>query len=83
MERVFVARDVHWSPPNVVLRCGNLDDAIVLRRAPRLHAGVSHKRAVLGDARVLLETNRVLIKGARRKVVVDFGDGEAVGGEIE
>ncbi len=60
-----------------------LDDALVLRRAPGLRAGVGDERAVLRDARVFLETNRVLVERARREIVMDFGDGEAVGGEIE
>ena len=60
-----------------------LDDALVLRRAAGLRAGVGDERAVLRDARVLLEADRVLVERARREVVVDLGDGEAVGGEIE
>ena len=55
-----------------------LDDALVLRRAAGLGAGVGDERAVLGDARVLLVTNRVLVERARRQVAVDLGDGEAV-----
>ena len=82
-ERVLVERDVHRPPPDVVLRCGILDDALVLRRAAGLHAGVGDERAVLGDARVLLEADRVLVERARREVVVDLGDGEAVSGEVE
>ena len=78
LEGVLVARDVHRPPPDVVLRGGMLDDALVLRRAAGLRAGVGDERAVLRDARVFLETNRVLVERARREVVVNFGDGEAV-----
>ena len=83
LEGVLVARDVYRPPPDVILRCGILDDALVLRRASGLHAGVGDKRAVLGDARVFFEANRVLVERARRKVVVDFGDGQAMRSEIE
>ena len=83
LEGVRVARDVHRAPPDVVLRVGMLDDALVLGRAAGLGAGVGDERAVLRDARVFLEADRVLVERARREVVVDFGDGEAVGGEVE
>ena len=66
-----------------LLGVGMLDDALVLRRAAGLGAGVGDERAVLRDARVFLETDRVLVERARREVVVDFGDGEAVRGEVE
>jgi hypothetical protein len=60
-----------------------LDHTLVFRRASGLDAGVGDERAVLGDARVFLETNRMLVERARREVVVDGGDGQAVGGKVE
>jgi hypothetical protein len=60
-----------------------LDDALVFWRAPRLRAGVGDQRAVFRDARVLLEADRVFVERTRREVVVNFGDHEAVGGEVE
>ena len=60
-----------------------LDDALVLGRAAGLGAGVGDQRAVLGDARVLLVANGVLVERARREVAVHVGDGDAVGGEVE
>ena len=53
LERVLVERDVHRPPPDLLLRCGILDDAFVLRRTSGLRARVGDQRAVLGDARVL------------------------------
>jgi hypothetical protein len=56
-------------------------DALHLHVEERLR--LEGDAGALGDARVLLETNRVLIERARREVVVDFRDSEAVGGEVE
>ncbi len=44
---------------------------------------VAPSRAVLGDARVFFEANRMLMERVRPEVVVDFCYGDAVGGEIE
>ena len=70
LECAFVARNVYWSPPHVVFRRGMLDHTLVLWRTPCLDAGVSHERAVFRNTRVFLETNRVFIECARRKIVV-------------
>jgi len=78
LERALVARDIYWSPPDIVLRGGMLDHPLILWRTPRLNARVRHKRAVLRDARVFLVTNRVLVERARRKVAVNLGNSEAV-----
>ncbi len=78
LEGVLVERNVHRSPPDVVLGFGVLDDALVLRRAAGLRAGVGDEGAVLRDARILLEANRVLVERAGRKIVVDLGDCETV-----
>ncbi len=51
-----------------------LDHPLVFRRTSGLDAGVGDERAVLGDARVFLETNGVLVERARREVAVDGGD---------
>ena len=82
-EGVLIARDVHRPPPDVALRAGMLDHTLVFRRASGLDAGVGNERAVLRNARVLLEMDRVLVERARMEVVVDGGDGDAVGGEVE
>ena len=82
-KRVLVERDVHRPPPDILLRRGILDHALVLRRPASLHAGVGDKGAVLGDARVFLETNRMLVECARRKVVIHFCDGETMLAEVE
>ena len=78
LERALVARDIHRSPPDVFFGSGMLDHALVLWRTPRLYAGVRNKRAVLGDARVFLVTNRVLVECARREVAVNLGNSETV-----
>ena len=79
LKGALVAGDVDRAPPDVVLRLGMLDHALVFRRASGFRAGVGDERAVFGDARVLLKTNRVLVKRARREIAVNFGDGETVG----
>ena len=83
LEGVRVARDVDRAPPDVVLRVGMLDDALVLRRAAGLRAGVSDERAVLRDARVFLEPDRVLVERTRRQVAVNLAHIEFVGLKIE
>ena len=83
LERVFVERDVDRPPPDVLLRGGMFDDALVFGRAASLHAGVGDKRAVLRNARVFLEANRVLVERAWRKVVMDLRYGQSVGGQVE
>src|SRR4029450_4475427 len=55
-----------------------LDHTLVLWRTPRLDAGVRNERAVLGDARIFIETNRVLVECAGREIAVHVGDGETV-----
>jgi hypothetical protein len=60
-----------------------LNHTFVFWRASGLDAGVGDQRAVLRNAGVFLETNRVLIERARREVVVDGGHGQAVGREVE
>ena len=82
-ESVVIARDIHRSPPDVVLRIGMLDHTLVFRRASGLDTGVGDECAVLRNARVFLETNCVLVERARGEVVVDGGDSEAMGGKIE
>ena len=56
-------------------RFGMLNDTLVFWRASGLDPGVGDERAVLRDTGVFLETNRMLVKRARREVVVDGGDG--------
>ena len=60
-----------------------LDDALVLGRAAGLHAGVGDERAILGDARVFLETDGVFVKRARRQIAVNFGNRKAVISEVK
>ena len=57
---------------------GCLTTRLSLGERPVFDAGVGDQRAVLRDARVLLVADRVLVERARRKVAVNFGDGEAV-----
>ena len=57
-----IQRDVHSPPPNVILRDGILDDALILRRAAGLQAGVCDERAVLRYACVLLVADRMFVK---------------------
>src|SRR4029453_2924245 len=78
LECAFVARNVYWSPPDIVFRRGMLDHTLVLWRTSCLDAGVSHERAVFRNTRVFLETNRVFIECARREIVVHVGDDETV-----
>jgi len=40
-ERAFIARDIDFAPPNVVLGGGTFDDAFVFRRATRFRPGVA------------------------------------------
>ena len=78
LECAFVARNIYWSPPDVVFRRGMLDHTLVLWRTPRLDSRVGDERAVLGNARVFLKTNRVFIERARLKIMMHVGDGETV-----
>ena len=78
LECAFVARNVYWSPPDVVFRHWMLNHTLVLWRTPCLDAGVSHERAIFRNTRVFLETNRVFVECARREIVVHVGDGETV-----
>jgi hypothetical protein len=57
-----IQRDVHCAPPNVILRGGILDDALVLRRAAGLQAGVGDERAILRDTCVFLIADRMFVK---------------------
>ena len=74
-EGALVAWDVDRPPPDVVLRLGMFDDALVLRRSSGLGAGVCDERAIFRDAGVLFVANRVLVEGARREVAMDLGNG--------
>ena len=82
-EGVLIARDIHGPPPDVLLGCGILNHALVVRRTAGLRTGISDERAIVRDAGVFLIMNRVHVELARREVAVNFGDRETVGGEIE
>ena len=83
LKRPLVERDVDRAPPDIAFRVRVLDDALVFGRASRLHAGVGDQRAILGDARVFLETDGVFVKRARRQITVNFGNSKAVIGEVK
>ena len=83
LERLLVARDVDRAPPDIAFRLRPLDHALVFGRASGLRAGVGDQRAVLRDARVFFETDRVFVKRARRQVMVNFGHSKAVIGEVK
>ena len=82
-KRLVVERDVHRPPPDVGLRVRMPDDALVLGRAAGLRPGVGNEGAVLGDARVLLVADGVLVEPARWKIMVNLPDRDPVCLEIE
>src|SRR5262245_28034983 len=61
-ERGMLKRDVHRSPPNVLLGGWMDDNPLVFRRTAGFRAGISHEGAIFGDTGVLLITNRVFVK---------------------
>ena len=78
LERVVVDRDVDRAPPDVVLRVGMLDDALVLRRAAGLFAREGDQRPGIGDVALRVLANRLGIELRRRKIAADVLDGDAV-----
>jgi hypothetical protein len=60
-----------------------LTTRLSLGRASCLHAGIGDQGAVLGNARVLLEANRMLVKRAWRQVAVNLHYSQPVGSEVE
>jgi hypothetical protein len=65
------------------VRIGILDNAFILGGSPRFASGVGHECTIVGNARVLLETDGMLVKHAGRKVTVNLRDHDVVIMKIE
>ena len=73
---------VDVAPPDPILRAGLANDELVLRRAPRVLAGVDDERAALGEPRVA-SRQRVLVELRGRRMPVDVpADSDSVLGEL-
>src|SRR5262249_11157362 len=83
LESTLVERDVYGPPPHILFGFWMFYDTLVFGGASGFCPRIGHERAVLGDARVLLEADGLFVKGTGRQIVMNFGDGETMVFKIE
>jgi len=82
-EYVFVDRNVHRSPPHILVGIRMFNDPLILRRASSLLAGIGNESARISNGRTCLVTNGVFVELRWRRIAMHGFDGDAVCDQIE
>jgi hypothetical protein len=82
-ERLGVARDVDRPPPHILFGLRVLDHPLVPGGSARLDPGIGNERSVLGNARVFLVTDGVLVERTWWEVAMNFANRQLVLFQVE